>query len=365
MRIGIVGLPNAGKSTLFNALTASQVLAEKYPFCTIEPNVGVVPVPDPRLEALSALIKPQRTVPVMVEFVDIAGLVAGASRGEGLGNQFLAHIREMDALVHVVRCFSAPDVSHVSGELDARQDVEIVETELALADLESVKRRVEKVGRWKKTGEARWKQEETLLARLEEQLQNGIPVREMSVPGEGVPWLEEMQLLTAKPVLLVANLDEAGWEEKENHPVVQELEALAGELGAAFIPVAAQVEAEVGQLPPEERHQFLRELGVDAEGLEQLVHAAYSLLGLITFFTVTGGREVRAWKVPGGTRAGEAAGQVHTSMQKGFIRAEVVPWDILLQAGSLATARGQGLVRLEGKDYPVQDGDVMHFRFQQ
>ncbi len=365
MRIGIVGLPNAGKSTLFNALTASEVLAEKYPFCTIEPNVGIVPVPDPRLDELSDLIRPQRTVPVMVEFVDIAGLVAGASRGEGLGNQFLAHIREMDALVHVVRCFAAPDVSHISGEMDARQDVEVVETELALADLETVKRRGEKVARWKKTGEARWKQEEALLEKLEEQLQRGKPVRDMSVPGEEAPWLVEMQLLTAKPVLLVANLDEAGWEEKETYPVMQELEILTRELGAAFIPVAAQVEAEVGQLPPGERRQFLRELGVDAEGLEQLVQAAHGLLRLITFFTVTGGREVRAWKVPEGTRASNAAGQVHTSMQEGFIRAEVVPWDILLQAGSLAAARGQGLVRLEGKDYRVQDGDVMHFRFQQ
>ncbi|MDI3538392.1 MAG: ribosome-binding ATPase [Bacillota bacterium] len=358
MRVGIVGLPNVGKSTLFNALTRSAVPAENYPFCTIEPNVGRVAVPDDRLEALAELIKPDKVVPAAVEFVDIAGLVRGASKGEGLGNQFLSYIREVDAIVEVVRCFEDPNVAHVSGTLDPVADVETIETELILADLEVLGRRLAKVERQMKSGERRFQEEYARLKELENVLSQGHPARE--VAGGALP--PDLNLLTAKPLLLVANVGEAGPTGREEG-YWQAVQAAAQARGAEVIWLSAKLEEELWELTPEDRDALLKELGLNEPGLNRVVRASYRLLNLVTFYTATGGHEVRAWAVPRGTPAPVAAGKIHSDMERGFIRAEVVSLDDLLRAGSMAAARDQGLVRLEGRDYLVQDGDVIHFRF--
>jgi GTP-binding protein YchF len=352
LRCGIVGLPNVGKSTLFNALTAASVPAENYPFCTVDPNTGVVTVPDPRLQALDAFVHAARIVPTTVELVDIAGLVAGASQGEGLGNQFLAHIRETHAIAHVVRCFADGDVTHVAGGLDPLRDIETVETELALADLDSVSRRLDRVQRSARAGDKDARAELVLLEAILARLSAGQPARGLAQP-------EGLQLLTAKPVLYVANVDEASLSAGNASSAA--VETRAAEEGAAVVRLCAKIEAELAQLEPEERGHFLEELGLKEPGLDRLVRAVYGLLGLRTFFTV-GPKETRAWTTRRGATAPEAAGEIHTDFERAFIRAEVIGYDDFIACRGEAGARAAGKLRIEGRDYLVQDGDVMHFR---
>jgi ribosome-binding ATPase len=366
LSIGIVGLPNVGKSTLFNALLgAAQAAAANYPFCTIEPNVGVVAVPDPRLERVAAVYRPRRTTPATLEFVDIAGLVAGASRGEGLGNQFLAHIREVDAIAHVLRCFEDPDVVHVSGEVDPRGDEAIVATELMLKDLEQVERRRERVQKDAKAagkpGEAA-RQELAALEAVKRGLEAGTPARAQPLSDEERALVRPLFLLTAKPVLYVANVDESQLGEEETDPVIRAVRAIADAEGAPMVEISGKVEAELVALAPAERREYLEALGLHEPGLDRLVHAGYRLLGLVTFFT-GGDQECRAWTVRRGARAPQAAGVIHSDFEKGFIKAEVVRHDDLVALGSEAAARASGKLRIEGKEYVVEDGDVIHFRF--
>jgi ribosome-binding ATPase len=359
LKCGIVGLPNVGKSTLFNALTRASIAAENYPFCTIDPNVGVVEVPDPRLDGLAAIVKPQRILPTTVEFVDIAGLVAGAAKGEGLGNQFLAHIRETDAIAQVVRCFQDDDVIHVSGRVDPLSDIETIGTELALADLDTVSRAINRLARAAKS------QDKEAVARLEiaervaAGLDKGTPVRAQALSAEALELLSDLHLLTAKPLIYIANVAENGFTD---NPLLAQVEAHASQEGAEVVPVCAAMEAEIAQLDAGERAEFLAELGLSEPGLDRVVRGTYRLLNLQTFFTA-GPKEVRAWTVRRGSTAPRAAGVIHTDFQKGFIRAEVVAYEDFVACGGEQGAKDAGKWRLEGKEYVMHEGDVVHFRF--
>ena len=363
LRAGIVGLPNVGKSTLFNALTAqSSALAANYPFATIEPNVGVVSVPDERLEPLARLVKTEKIVPATVEFLDIAGLVRGASKGEGLGNQFLANIRETDTVVQVVRCFEDENIVHVEGKVDPLRDIETIQIELALADLATVERRREKAQKNLKSGDKVARQELEILDKLQPALEAGRSARTVELTDDERAVARNFFLLTTKPTIYAANVDESALVDVSNNPMVQAVRGVAAKEAAECVAICAQLEADLVALPPEERIDYLKSLNVATSGVDQLIKSAYHLLGLMSFLTA-GEKEVRAWTIPQGTRAQTAAGTIHSDIERGFIRAEIVSYNELMSAGSYAAAREKGLLRLEGKDYIMREGDVVHFRF--
>ena len=363
LEVGIVGLPNVGKSTLFNAITKAGAEAANYPFCTIEPNVGIVEVPDKRLQVLHELYNSKKTTPAAFRFVDIAGLVKGASKGEGLGNKFLEHIRQVDAVSQVVRCFENGDITHVEGSIDPIRDIEIINTELCLADLEVLERRLLKLVKLAKSGVKEAKVEEAILQRIKEALEQGQTVRSVELTDDEKAMIKEMNFLTAKPTLYIANVgeDEVTTADTDNE-YVQRLKEYAATEGAEVVTISAKVESEIAELEDEDAREFLHELGLEESGLEKLIKAAFDLLGLMTFLTA-GTDECRAWTITKGTVAPKAAGKIHSDIERGFIRAEIVNYDDLIAAGSVAAAREKGQVRLEGKDYVMQDGDVTNFRF--
>lgn len=358
-KCGIVGLPNVGKSTLFNALTQSGIDAENYPFCTIDPNVGMVPMPDPRLDALESIVSPEKVIPTTMEFVDIAGLVAGASKGEGLGNKFLANIRETDAIGHVVRCFQDENVIHVSGTIDPASDIEVINTELALADLETVEKAIARVEKTARSGNKDALARKDFLDSVRDHLDEGDPVRSMQLSEDDIDSLHELHLLTIKPTMYIANVAEDGFE---NNPYLDQVRDIAKIEGAEIVPVCASIEAELSELDDEEKAEFLQEMGLDEPGLNRVIRAGYQLLGLETYFTA-GVKEVRAWTFEQGSTAPQAAGKIHTDFERGFIRAEVTAYDDFIEHNGEQGAKEAGRLRLEGKEYIVKDGDVVHFRF--
>lgn len=358
-KCGIVGLPNVGKSTLFNALTKAGIQAENYPFCTIEPNVGVVPMPDPRLDALAAIVKPQRVLPTSMEFVDIAGLVEGASKGEGLGNKFLANIRETEAIAHVVRCFENDDIVHVSGKIDPIDDIEIINTELTLADLESVEKAHHKAVKNSKSGNKEAIARKNLLEKIIDHLEKGETARTIGLNDDEKLEIRDLQLLTLKPTVYIANVDEEGFE---NNPYLEKVKEYADQEGSEMVSVCAAIESEMVELDADDLQEFLDDLGLDEPGLNRVIRAGYHLLKLQTYFTA-GEKEVRAWTIPIGATAPKAASVIHTDFERGFIRAEVIAYNDFVDYQGEAGAREKGKLRVEGKEYIVQDGDVLHFRF--
>ncbi len=357
---GIVGLPNVGKSTIFNALTSAGAQASNYPFTTIDPNVGVVDMPDERIDRLVEIYKPKKTTPTSMEFVDIAGLVKGASQGEGLGNKFLANIREVDAIAHVVRCFEDPNVIHVAGRVDPKEDIEVIEAELMLADLDAIEKRLYKAEKMVKTGDKKTAEEVEFMRRLKDMLSKGEPIRRGAHSDEETLWLKSYNLLSSKPVLYVANVAEGLVDKPNEH--VDAVRKIAAEEGASVVVISGQVEGEIAQLPQEERKEYLAGMGLKESGLDRMIRAGYDLLGLITYLTA-GEKEVRAWTITKGTRAPQAAGKIHTDFEKGFIRAEVFHFDDLMKYKTEQAVKAAGLLRSEGKEYVVKDGDIMLFRF--